>query len=114
MRDGPLTEHPISQHWDWIAAGGKPSQADLDELVGRLLGPDSDMDEAILRRELRAVQREIVAELAVGNSGRARTIAREASAVMAASLGPLPPVDRYRGKSVREIVDSVPRDGHYF
>lgn len=102
-------DHILSKYYDWIAAGAVPTHSDLDEIVGRLIGPGSTMDETLLRRELIAVQREIAAELRTGNTGRARAVARESSATLAAALGPLPRVDHYKGKTVREIVDGIPR-----
>lgn len=102
-------DHPLVGWFDWVCAGARPSKADLDELIGKLLGPDSTIDETHLRRELLSVQREIASALNDGNAGRARSVGAESAAILSSSLGPLPSVDPLGGRTIKEIIAEVPR-----
>jgi hypothetical protein len=104
-------EHPVSQFLvDWVARGARPSEADYDELVARCVdGHTENVTAAQFRREIVSASRDILAAHKVGNSGRARDIARQTTAVLAEALGELPHIDRNAGKTIAEIVDGIPR-----
>ncbi len=110
-----LTEHPLTNFFDAVAVGGRPSETDVDAMVARCCDDlsASDLNAEQLRRELIRWSRKIMIQRDDGNAGQARTYAREATATLAAALGPdLPPApDRNAGKTMAEIIASIPRSG---
>lgn len=108
-----FAEHPLTNWSDSIASGGRWSDDEIDTLVKRCVDSQSEMSAETLRRELSRWTRKISEQVKDGNSGAARQLAREAVAVLAVGIGELPPARRDEGKSVKEIVDSIPRHGRY-
>ena len=106
-------EHPVRDLLDAVAlAGHRPPAEELDTLCADVtredLG-DTSITAAQLRRELMSNIDDIVTAHGDGNSGDARRIAREATAKVADRLPAYRRPSRDQGKSVREIVDSIPR-----
>lgn len=99
---------PISQFFDWTAAGGH-SDAEVEKLIARCIDSTSSMSADDLRREVVRWSKDIRAAHGEGNAGRARQLAREAAAVIETAVGDLPPVDTTAGKSMRDVIDSIAR-----
>ena len=103
-------EHPVGQFMDWVASGGRPSEDDYAKLIARCVdGQTADIDGPTLRRELASAARDIRAAHLIGNSGQARSIARETTAVLSTALGELPGVDKGAGVPIRTIIENIPR-----
>lgn len=104
--------HPVAQFLDAVAAGGRPAREDLDEVVEASLRSDLSADgtqERMLRSKLRQAVAQILEKHDEGESGAARTLAREYAEELG---GRLPEhVPSRHNVSAREVVDSIPRVG---
>jgi len=103
-------EHPIRQFLDWAAVGGRPTDAEYAEVVTRCVDEHTNLPAAKLLRELHSAVGDIRRHHVAGESGAARTIARETTDVLASALGDIPPApSRTAGMTTRAIIDSIPR-----
>jgi hypothetical protein len=104
--------HPVNQLFDAVAYGGRPPAADIDEVVADLTRfDDPKIPAATLRRRIKETVDKIVEAREEGNSGEARRIARESAGLLADELGEYVPPRSSEGKTIAEIVDSIPRGG---
>ena len=102
--------HPLVQTFDAVAARGRPSSAELDELVADLTRfDDCPLTAPEARRRIKRTIDAIVAARDEGNSGEARSIARESARQLAGELGPYTPPGKSEGKTIEEIVAAIPR-----
>lgn len=103
--------HPIPQTYDAVASRGRPTSAEVDELVADLLKYDDQAAQKApaLRRRIAGTIDTIVSFRDAGQSGEARRIAREHAAALADELGEYTPPGKSEGKTIEEIVAAIPR-----
>lgn len=108
-----LRNSPLQGHLRWVAAGGRPSPVEIDELAQALIDGSerSTLSFAELRRRLRDATESVAKFNSEGQFGQARSLADEITHELIEKLGDYsaPPTEASQEMDPAKLAAQVPR-----